>query len=900
MIGWLSKEKKWFVENKLYICALFVVTAIFSLLYFNRFAPDTMGWQLYNAILMENGDMVYRDFFNYLPPGSLLRTIWAYTLTNGSILGYRFICILERVFLALLIFKILSRFYKRKFAWIATVTGIILTATTVVDQFGDYNQTYKVYLLLGVCFGMKFFDSNCIKKKENISLFMFGGCLGMVMLFKHSIGLIAPACFFLMLFVYCVIEKKKDFFRYAMLSIAGYILPVGLCSIWLIANNAFMPFVEQVFGSAAAKGDSTTLVLRFWKNIFKPDCLAIFCAIGLNVWISKLKVFGNKKLIQNGIRICTAYFVLKKFGGYIGYLINAIDETNTWYIFYAVILCSGLIGYRFLRKSNVKKDENLFVYVTGILTFVAIYLVTCLDAESLTILYNNSLFFKAKEDLPVFSAYIVVGLLFLSFGYYILKRKTLYSFNYMLMLVGFFAIMYESGMATGTTGLTYIVACIGIPLMICVGFQINTSHNAIKNTVILGICIFVCMFSMIQKYTQPYSWWGWKDPTIDEECQYSIDVPRMGGFRVARSTKITYEQINKLIIENSNGDNFVLTFPHMKLFNIISNRMEAPTFVVSYYFDVCPDEYAIKDAEIIRENPPKIVIMNTYDESFWEYNENAFRGGEFSGQREILRWFEEKRNDYILIGYVNGLEIYSLQDGRPVEYTYFEDEDTDLIVEPCEDNAFSIVDIVLTQMKIQSENWNHAKYTFLIVILFIGILGTYFLRENWFESGIWIATLVSMCVKTNPLYALIYIFNIVIYFEGKRTRQEKKVDIILIGGMCILITCAIISFIVDTPVIKIVRIIFSIVLCSIMLFKILDKIIKEKIRVKYVVFTVICIALFLASQVFFSSTAWWDIYMNKAIMSDSDSLKLFSIVCFTIWTMGILLLSRFKCKRKGD
>lgn len=170
MYCWLIKEKKWFCENRIYICALSVITAVFSLLYFNRFAPDTMGWQLYNAILMENGDMVYKDFFNYLPPGSLLRTIWAYAITNGSILGYRFICILERIFLAILIFKILSRFYKKKNVWFATATGMILTATTVVDQFGDYNQTYKVYLLLGICFGMKFFDSIGRRRTENISL----------------------------------------------------------------------------------------------------------------------------------------------------------------------------------------------------------------------------------------------------------------------------------------------------------------------------------------------------------------------------------------------------------------------------------------------------------------------------------------------------------------------------------------------------------------------------------------------------------------------------------------------------------------------------------------------------------------------------------------------------------
>lgn len=43
MYCWLIKEKKWFCENRIYICALSVITAVFSLLYFNRFAARHNG-----------------------------------------------------------------------------------------------------------------------------------------------------------------------------------------------------------------------------------------------------------------------------------------------------------------------------------------------------------------------------------------------------------------------------------------------------------------------------------------------------------------------------------------------------------------------------------------------------------------------------------------------------------------------------------------------------------------------------------------------------------------------------------------------------------------------------------------------------------------------------------------
>lgn len=905
MRQFIKEEKEWLVKNKVYICILCLITMLFSLLYFNRFAPDTMGWQLYNAILMEKGKMVYRDFFNYLPPGSLFRTIWAYGLTGGSIVGYRVICIIERVFLTFLIFKILSRFFPSKYAWIACVTGMILTATTVVDQFGDYNQTYKVYLLLGTYWGIKFFEYKGNKKAENITAVLLGISLGMVMLYKQSIGVIAPACFLLMLIIYSVIEKDKSFVRYTFLTVLGYLIPVGLCAAWLAGNQALLPFVEQVFKSAAAKGDSRSLILRFWDNIFKVDCLLIsipiFGLIVIREILRKSKVSQIKK--KNFLRcsligasVLEIFFIYEKYGLYIGDFFKALHITGMFY-FFGFILLAFLVYYYVVNKDDQnrvisEKCEGLKACMLGGGMFLCIYMVSCLSIENVSSMYWESNFFGAKEDFPIFSAYVLVCMMAVCFIYYIIKKKTLYSLGYMFMVLSFFTIIYEGGMATGTKGLTYIITCVSIPYMLCLIFSYHVPYNKIKNIIVLSACIFICVLSMMQKYTEPYSWWGWGDTPISREDQYSIDLPRMEGFRVTRETKVTYEKTVELIVKNSDEKDFVLTFPHMKLFNILSDRMEAPTFVVSYFFDVCPDEYALSDAKIIEKTPPKIVVMNAYDEEFWNYNENAFRGGEKSGQRKILEWFENNRSNYAMIGRVNGLEIYRILDGTPIKSVYYEENDRSTI-ETAEDNSFSIVDVLMTQLHIGEDAFGHAAKIFAICISFVSILLLIFYKNQYYHMFLLITSVVGICLHITPLYFFIYVIAFLLYGSmDKSTRRFK--DKLYFGIVSMMVFLAVVSFVRYQGVIKNI---LAILITLLFLIIFLDGIkniysifkIKEESLKKYVLLTVGVCCLFTISQIIFTETPWWNIY-TIPFCSVNESIQIFGLICICIWGLVVKLL----------
>ena len=60
----------------------------------------------------------------------------------------------------------------------------------------------------------------------------------------------------------------------------------------------------------------------------------------------------------------------------------------------------------------------------------------------------------------------------------------------------------------------------------------------------------------------PYSWYGWVSEPISDETSYTIDFERYTGLLVSKKTKVTLEEVTKLITLNSSGDDdFIFTFP---------------------------------------------------------------------------------------------------------------------------------------------------------------------------------------------------------------------------------------------------------------------------------------------------------------------------------------------------
>jgi len=154
----------------------------------------------------------------------------------------------------------------------------------------------------------------------------------------------------------------------------------------------------------------------------------------------------------------------------------------------------------------------------------------------------------------------------------------------------------------------------------------------------------------------PYYWHGWKDKALNiDGMSYTKTMHGpLKGFILAGDTKNTYSQIVNLIQTYTTSDDIVFQFPHITLFNVITERKTAGYMPV-LYFDVCTDELAASEAKKLYTNYPKMVIWCDLAEDSWLTNESIFRGGKRSGQRAFQDFYNEvvKQNYKLLLRVTN-------------------------------------------------------------------------------------------------------------------------------------------------------------------------------------------------------------------------------------------------------
>lgn len=620
-------------EDKFYLLLLCIVMSIFYLLYFNRFISDLVGWQTFDGLLMrEEGKMIYKDFYSYLPPLYTLRCSLLDIIFNGSYLAYRCVCIIERISLAVLQFVILKHFFRPSICWIACCVSGILVCTTNFDTFSDYNQLYKIFLLLAIYFAISFLETVEYQKKY-IRLCMCGISLGLIFLTKQSIGLIAPCAFFVTLMIICWVKKERNWWKYSLWSIIGYLFPILITYSWLLANGALIDYFEQVFFKLNSKGSVSHVLFSIWNHIFNFNTVTLFCSLFISLWCFKFQ--NNKRLIRYVRYLSIAVTIIMitiNWGNLIIDITSAAFNTKVIYILEILFICIViLLSSKTLQKFNeMNFIKNALVALSLVFSY---YIPILLPSNVISDFFEQSNFSANKTLFPVLAFFFIGALFLFLIGYLLIKRKPYIKFSFLVMVMGIFVGVYESGMTSGDT-ISYSTVLLSFPLIICLLFNYKVKYMQLKFNLLISIFSIGIMLSMSQKLTTPYTWWGWTDESISEQTNYTINIDELKGFRVDKRTKVILEEVTKLITNNSSSNDFVFTFPHIKFFNILSHRYNMPTFTSNYFFDTCSDYYAIQDYNILKENYPDIIVWCDLGEDCWNIHEDKFR--------MEIKWVNEK------------------------------------------------------------------------------------------------------------------------------------------------------------------------------------------------------------------------------------------------------------------
>lgn len=679
----------------------------FTLLYFNRAATDVEGWDSFCTLLMKNGKHIYSDFFYYIPPLYLIKHYILWFVFKGSILPIRLFGILDRALLFSLIYLILTKWFKPRIALIASMIGFLLYNSLRFNSYGDYTQFCQLMIIISVYFAIKFSEAiNLPGKRKYVLLFTAGFFATQSLMTKQSIGLIFLAFDFIILIIYSLIYKQgKKTWLYLVCALSSFIAGLLPYLIWFTINHSLIDFFTQTFfSSLTSKGintgsssfSSTSAIVRVTKSIFHKDIIFLwifsFTAYIFYHITLKLKSRDGKKSYLytfQSISMISLLLAILKILDYLNFHSFFINTKNIVRLLFQFKVVSILIFilivwivFLFFKKKPSKYGVYSIIagvmfcgwIIIPILTSYQSYLIeTTLNLESF--LPN---FFEVMFNLcNIFIIMEWINFLFI--------HKTWLPTSIWFFIIAAdanaFVSLFGGGSATFAANGALFTIPIGISIisLLCNfttenKFAIQLNLN-IKKLAIIISCFFIFLLSLVTmsfKFNAPYSWWGWTSEPITDANSYTINLDRYKGMLVSKKTKITLEEVTKLIEKNTDTNDFVFSFPYSKIYNILSNRIEMPTVVPVYFFDVCPDDYAINDLKIIKNNMPKIIVWKDLGEDCWRTYEIQYRNGGRLGQREIQAWYNSVREtQYTLIGKVYNLSIYKLNDGTPVNYTYF-------------------------------------------------------------------------------------------------------------------------------------------------------------------------------------------------------------------------------------
>ena len=658
-----TNRRKWRILGYIFII---LVNLVHASNYFANTFPASEGWFVNYAELLMRGNVPYRDFFYYLPPLTLFLDVVFWKLSFGYLLVFRGWYLLERIIIFLLIYRLLSKYYKWEIAALACAISCILCTADDFDFFGDYNQNAMLLTVVLAYTSTAFAESNSPKAKIR-NLFLSGIVIGGMFLCKQTIFLSSVLCYFLALTILCIAQKDKNIWKYCLFVFTGMMLPILAVAVYLIANGAFLAFIDQVFLSVSGKGSIWSILVTSplkpmtdWKGWMAAFILWAILEIGNYQSL-------DGKIKDRLIGILTISLMC--------YFISAIDMVE-----YLKALCTlesfialtgvsafilSLVGYHQKRKQT---GSDLWIILGVAFSGLLICFGVSKSVPAYTALYG--LYSTPLVSSHLNSIFFYFFLLIFVFRFCsILKtgEYTRVNLSWIMLACSALSVCYATAMAAGLDILASNSMRIVTPLVLCILLSVNSTEDTCKKgivgfkIVIIVWCILLCTNTIARKSMSAYPWWGcYNEPK--EYKNYTVDnIPELKGIRFAGRDKVMYERVTKLIRENSSEDDVIFGYPYIKVFNILCHRYNT-NFVPVIWYDVVGDKYVELTIREFSTKLPEIIVWMDIPGAK-EAHESIYRNGEPLVQRELEEMLQQEINEkYTRLGRVYGVNVFRLDD----------------------------------------------------------------------------------------------------------------------------------------------------------------------------------------------------------------------------------------------
>jgi hypothetical protein len=565
-------------ETILAFVILTVIVLLFHSFYYNKYFGIQDGWGNVYVAYIQQGKIPYRDFYLFSQPYSVLLSYTLAHFFGNTVFVLRSWGVLERVVIAFVLYLIFRRLLIPAVALLIGVVATIFGTGTFVEYVYEYGQTCFVFILLSTYFTINYIYH---KTKKEISsahknLLAAGLCGGFAFITKQSIGLIAPfsTMVFLLCFGSCMQRRffGKDAFYYALM----FFIPTLVTLIVLSHFGATQIYLQQIFKSAGqSKGGLVSVLFGAFGRYF-PEIL-----LSLPVGIAIVSLF-----------ILNNYFYQNQ--------ILAAGQQKESYFLVAILL--------------------VYAVISG---YFAAFAFTSLDVFH---------FFYFNKHHVLFSL-LDTNLLLATFLFLRMFVRPLQAQEWMWFLLAVVGVnmVYGQGLSSEYDVRSTTLA-MGVALALLYSFKVPC--YVLKNTFLNILCVVWVGGVLMQHYIYPFNWWGWTSSPIVYSTE-TVSYPVLKGIKISEYTAKVFNDITRIITENSNPGDTIYEYPHMPIFYLLSNRYPS-TFAVTDYMDVCSDQCAREDAARISQTPPKVMVIEEFPENAMQFHELVFRHGQRSGQRDLI------------------------------------------------------------------------------------------------------------------------------------------------------------------------------------------------------------------------------------------------------------------------
>lgn len=575
-----------------------IASLLLVLIYYNfysnfRFLPITEGWFSSYATLVLNGKVPYRDFYLYLTP----LYVWIIALIE-NIFGPSFFVL--RIFglfvvcgIALTLFNILKRIFTPSASFAGVTIAIIYYQSGNAHISYDFTQVLTLFAIVSIYFMI--LASDLINKKTKglititpqscfIYIFLSGFFASCSFLVKQSNGsFIYIGVLFSFFFLSYIAKSSKEKLKYSFFFLSGSILPVLILVLYLVYENAFDQFINQIFFNAIeAKGTLNKILLNWIYGFFTP--------------------------------------VLK----------NQLTEIGKYFI---PIFVASHILFLIIKKYVPKKEKYSIKFnreFCVLILFFMLYITTIILAWTNASYFRESFFYFGKHLINYIIPCSIVWTIIIisSLVMHLLFSRTPKNPSTYILAIGTVGIIFGNGTSAGLSEISAFISLAWIISWLCN----KNSLPYLGVTLALIVCLLLTTSLSYAKFDTPYSWWGVSEPDA-RKATFMVENKRLKNIYVSRESQLNFNQLISTL-ESSDGST-ILSFPNIPMIYLLTERWPDSKAIITW-FDFLNDFHAVEESERLISNPPDTIAYLELPEIAFKEHERLFRAGKPLGQRKIL------------------------------------------------------------------------------------------------------------------------------------------------------------------------------------------------------------------------------------------------------------------------